>query len=121
MGIDGDFEAQFERFCQAAGVRGVRELAIFLVLGQAEVEEAIRQNKIPAEWLIFLFSRKGIDPDWVRTGRGERLVKDLPTGNARYLDGYEAKDRREKILALQSFSARELAEELLKRIRNAGL
>lgn len=58
------FEAQLERIHHAAGVRTQAELAAFLGIRQAEIANARRRSKIPAEWLITLMLVKQILPEW---------------------------------------------------------
>lgn len=63
-----------ERFFEAAGCRTQTELAKFLGIRQSSIADAKKRKAIPADWLLTLWRKKGINPDWIVTGRGARLL-----------------------------------------------
>ena len=61
-----------ERLCEAAGCRDRGELARWFRASEQDVDQAESRGVIPAEWLLDLFLIKGVNPNWVLTGRGSR-------------------------------------------------
>ena len=47
----------------------------FLGINQSAISDAKRRGTIPAEWLLTLLRGKGINPDWVLTGKGARRLR----------------------------------------------
>ena len=64
-----------QRVFEAAECRTQVELAVFLGIRQSSVADSKKRQSIPAEWLIKLLQQKGINPDWVRTGQGDKLMR----------------------------------------------
>lgn len=65
-----DFESQYRRIFEATGCHTQVELAELLGIRQSSISDAKRRRTIPAEWLLKIFDKKGISPDWIRTGVG---------------------------------------------------
>lgn len=89
------------RIYDATGTRVQKDLADVLGIGQSGVSIANRTGHIPADWLLTLMRNHGINPDWILTGEGPRLV--------RAVDDIDAS--RQTIAALRQ-QVRELSEEL---------
>ena len=70
-----DTRSPLSRVFEAASCRTQQELAAFLGVKQSTVSDAKRRDSIPAEWLITLLRKKWINPSWVMTGCGTRLLK----------------------------------------------
>lgn len=69
-----DFDSQFARIFKAAECRTQLELAEFLNIKQSSVSDAKRRQTVPSEWLVKLFEKKRINPEWLRTGIGGKFV-----------------------------------------------
>lgn len=69
-----DFDSQFARIFEAAECRTQLELAEFLNIKQSSVSDAKRRKAVPAEWLVKLFEKKRINPDWLRNGTGGKFI-----------------------------------------------
>lgn len=69
-----DFDSQFARIFEAAECRTQLELAEFLNIKQSSVSDAKRRKTVPAEWLVKLFEKKRINPEWLRSGIGGKFV-----------------------------------------------
>lgn len=67
------FYAQFQRVLEASGCRTQFELADFLGVRQAFISDAKRRQIIPDNWCMKLQETKGINPKWIKTGRGNRI------------------------------------------------
>ena len=71
---DSSFEAQYKRVFGAAGCRTQAELAEVLEIRQSSISDAKKRKAIPAEWLMKLFEKKRINPEWIRYGTGAKLL-----------------------------------------------
>ena len=69
-----DLESQFRRVFEAAECETQAQLAECLGIRQSSVSEARRRKAVPREWLLTLFQKKGINPDWITTGKEPRLL-----------------------------------------------
>ena len=74
-GPSPDFDSQYARVFQAAECRTQVELADFLEIRQSSISDAKRRKAIPSEWLIKLFDKKRINPEWLRMGIGGKFVQ----------------------------------------------
>lgn len=111
------FEAQLARIHESCGTSNLTELAVLMQARMPELTDAKRREKIPAAWLIFLLRSNGANPEWILSGCGPRRLGPLSPGATHtYADAQTERERLDKLEALRSFSARELAEELLRRI-----
>ena len=73
-----DYSSAMERIRAVTGCETQRELGRFLGINQSAISDAKRRGTIPAEWLLTLLRGKGINPDWILTGKGALLA---PGGN----------------------------------------
>ena len=73
-----DFAAAMER------IRAQRELGRFLGINQSAISDAKRRGTIPAEWLLTLLRGKGINPDWILTGKGARRLRPAEPAEAAF-------------------------------------
>ena len=116
MSEKASFEAQLARIHESCGTSSLTELAAFMRASMPELTDARRRGKIPADWLLFLLRASGINPEWILSGCGpRRLERARPEEAPIYAEAQTARERMERREALRSFSARELAEELLRR------
>ncbi|PIE68634.1 MAG: hypothetical protein CSA21_06490 [Deltaproteobacteria bacterium] len=61
-----------ERLKQAAGTTTNKGLAACLHVSPTSISNAIKLQKIPADWLISIGLETGFSVDWLVTGRGEK-------------------------------------------------
>lgn len=61
-----------QRFFEAAECRTQTELAEFLGIRQSSIADAKKRGTIPSDWLLALWRKKGVNPDWILTGQGAR-------------------------------------------------
>ena len=64
-----------DRVFEAAGCSTQAELAKFLGIRQSTIASAKKKGKIPAEWLVKLLRAKRVNPEWVVTGQGARMLQ----------------------------------------------
>ena len=72
-----------ERIQAVTGCGTQRELGRFLGINQSAISDAKRRGTIPAEWLLTLLRGKGINPDWILTGKGARTSSSRTYGEMR--------------------------------------
>lgn len=109
---DVSFEAQFMRVFEAAECKTQAALADVFEIKQSSVSDAKRRKSIPAEWLLKLFNKKCINPEWIRTGQGGKVLQAV--------DEIE----RKKIVAIKEITYRpakecttdELLAEIIRRV-----
>ncbi|WP_302737946.1 helix-turn-helix domain-containing protein [uncultured Desulfovibrio sp.] len=105
-----EFESQFRRVFEAAECRTQVELAAFLDIRQSSISDAKRRKSVPSEWLVKLFEKRRINPDWVRCGV-----------DSKYLSLADAEQNLPHIVRVmevrppQECSAQELFNELVRR------
>ena len=75
-----DFESQYRRVFESVDARTQVELAAVLDVRQSSISDAKRRKSIPAEWLVTLLDKKGIDPTWIRTGLGSKYIRHADEG-----------------------------------------
>ncbi len=70
------FAEAMHRIHEATGTRTQVEIAETLNIRQSSISDAKRRNSIPDSWLVALFDRYRLNPDWVRTGTGPQTLTD---------------------------------------------
>ena len=68
------FQDAYERILQSTGLRTQTDVAAMLGIKQSSISEAKRRGRIPNPWLMTLFSERGLNPTWIRTGEGPQYV-----------------------------------------------
>jgi len=69
-----------DRVFEAAECKTQVELAELFEIRQSSISDAKRRKSIPAEWLIKLLRLKGINPDWILAGEGEKYLAPANSG-----------------------------------------
>lgn len=67
---DTSFEAQYKRLFAAVECRTQTQLAAVLDIRQSSISDAKRRKAVPSDWLVKLFEKQRLNPEWVRTGMG---------------------------------------------------
>lgn len=62
----GTFEDIYKRILFAANCQTQMELAGILEISQSSISDAKRRQSIPSDWLIKLYDKFGVNPDWLR-------------------------------------------------------
>ena len=110
------FTSQYRRVFEAACCVTQVELAEFLGIRQSSISDAKRRQAIPAEWLLKLYDKKRINPEWVRTGTGGKTLQAVVQENGQM----ETAPLQIPIRTIQRVPARdctteELVTELVRR------
>lgn len=66
------------RIYKITGTKTQVELAEFLGVRQSAISDAKRRGSVPAKWLLTIWDKKKVSPDWVLTG--ESGESQLPPG-----------------------------------------
>lgn len=62
-----DFASQYRRVFEAAACKTRAEPAAILDIRQSAIFDAERRRAVPSDWLITLFEKKRINPEWRKT------------------------------------------------------
>ena len=111
------FDAQYRRVFEAAECKTQVELAELLEIRQSSISDAKRRESVPSEWIVKLFDKKRISPDWLRTGQGNMILGECDEEEHRIpMSAPIIKYRPAKECTTDELLA-ELASRTLKRIR----
>lgn len=80
-----DFASQYQRVLEAAECRTQAELASFLEVSQPAIAAAKRRQCVPYAWILQLYFKKGINPGWVRSGLGSKMLEALHDAEQAFL------------------------------------
>lgn len=64
------FEDVYQRIQTVTQTRTQQELAALLGICQSGIADAKRRCSIPSDWVLTLFSKLGVNPDWLLQGIG---------------------------------------------------
>lgn len=117
MTNDFDFGGALSRLGEALVFDGkVTQVKLAEALGirQSSISDAKRRNSIPSDWLLKALEVAGVDPNWIRSGRGPkyRVLSDEPSGALTYIE-IEKRIARE---LQRELTVSELMEELTCRL-----
>jgi phage repressor protein C with HTH and peptisase S24 domain len=73
--MDSHFNTFFKRVSETVGISTLAELAGILHVNRSAVTQARKKGSVPATWLLSLYKVHGLNPEWLETGRGPRLLK----------------------------------------------
>lgn len=107
---DTSFESQYRRVLEAAACRTQARLAEVLEIRQSSISDARRRKTVPSEWLATLFEKKGVNPDWIRTGTGAKCLK---AAGAKDIMPHPLKAA--EVRPVSDCSAQDLINELVRR------
>ncbi len=69
------FLEAYERIKFATGTKTQVEIAELLEIRQSSISDAKRRNSVPAEWVMKLFEKFGLNPDWIKQGVGPMYLR----------------------------------------------
>jgi phage repressor protein C with HTH and peptisase S24 domain len=76
-----DFEAIIQRVFEATGIDSQNELAQALQINRSAVTQARKKGQVPDRWLLKLYRKFGLNPEWLESGDGRSFLK-KPIGGA---------------------------------------
>ena len=69
------FEETFQRIRAVTQTRTQQELADLLGISQSSIADAKRRESIPPDWVLTLFTKLGVNPDWLLQGAGPMYLR----------------------------------------------
>ncbi len=69
------FSEAYERIKFATSTKTQVEIAELLEIRQSSISDAKRRNSVPAEWVMKLFEKFGLNPDWIKQGVGPMYLR----------------------------------------------
>ena len=70
-----DYIAAISRIQLVTGCETQQKLADFLGIRQSSIANAKKRGSIPSDWLLTLWRKKGVNPDWILTGQGAKRLR----------------------------------------------
>ena len=74
-----DFNEIIQRVFEATGIDSQNELAQALQINRSAVTQARKKGQVPDRWLLKLYRKYGLNPEWLESGEGRSFLK-KPTG-----------------------------------------
>ena len=68
------FDIFIRRAFEALKISSQNRLAILLGINRAGITQAKNKGTIPDKWILALFRKYGINPDWIETGKGKMFI-----------------------------------------------
>lgn len=68
------FENMVQRIYEATGLSSQTELAEALGVNRSAITQARKKNSFPDKWMLRLYRRFGLNPDWLESGVGPVFV-----------------------------------------------
>jgi phage repressor protein C with HTH and peptisase S24 domain len=68
------FDLFIRRAFEALQISSQNKLAIFLGINRAGITQAKKKGTVPEKWILALYRKYGINPDWIETGRGKMFI-----------------------------------------------
>jgi len=69
------FELFLKRVYTATGIHSQNDLATVLNINRSAITQAKKKDDFPAKWLLSLYRRFALNPDWIETGNGPTYLK----------------------------------------------
>ena len=76
-----DFDDIIQRVYEATGIDSQNELAQVLQINRSAVTQARKKGHVPDRWLLQLYRKFGLNPEWLENGDGVTFLK-KPTGRS---------------------------------------
>lgn len=68
------FEIFIRRAFEALKVSSQNRLAILLGINRAGITQAKKKGIVPDKWILSLYRKYGVNPDWIETGKGKIFI-----------------------------------------------
>jgi len=76
-----DFDQIIQRVFEATGIDSQNELAQALQINRSAVTQARKKGQVPDRWLLKLYRKFGLNPEWLESGNGRSYLR-KPIGGA---------------------------------------
>lgn len=71
---DTSFASQYKRIFEAADCCTQAQLAAVLEVRRSSISDALRRKIVPRTWPEKLLQKKGVNPEWIRSGTGPKYL-----------------------------------------------
>ena len=78
------FDGFIQKVCEATGFRYQNELASALGINPSAITQARKKDSIPARWILLLYRKYGLNPDWLEEGIGPAFIKSSSTNESEF-------------------------------------
>ena len=68
------FDLFIRRAFEALKISSQNKLAILLGINRAGITQAKNKGTVPDNWILELYRKYGINPDWIETGKGKMFI-----------------------------------------------
>ncbi len=68
------FDIFIRRAFEALQISSQNKLAILLGINRAGITQAKKKGTVPEKWILELYRKYGINPDWIETGKGKMFI-----------------------------------------------
>jgi phage repressor protein C with HTH and peptisase S24 domain len=69
------FESFLQRVFDATGISSQTELALALKINRSAITQARKKGSIPEKWILQLYRKFGLNPDWIEKGVGQTYLR----------------------------------------------
>jgi len=76
-----DFDQIIQRVFEATGIDSQNELAQALQINRSAVTQARKKGQVPDRWLLKLYRKFGLNPEWLEKGNGRCYLKKSLAGS----------------------------------------
>jgi len=87
------FNNFFQRVSKPLAINSLSELADILEVNRSSITQARKKDSIPANWLLELYRRYGLNPDWLESGTGPEFLRPSDSGHAAFFPVPKVKAR----------------------------
>jgi phage repressor protein C with HTH and peptisase S24 domain len=70
-----NFDAIIERVFEVTGIESQTELARVLQINRSAVTQARKKGSVPDRWLLQLYRKFGLNPEWLESGDGRAFLR----------------------------------------------
>ena len=75
-----DFDQIIQRVFEATGIDSQNELAQAMKINRSAVTQARKKGRVPERWLLKLYRKFGLNPEWLESGHGRSFLKKPNSG-----------------------------------------
>ena len=75
----GTFNEIYKRILFVANCQTQIDLAGILEISQSSISDAKRRQSVPSDWLIKLYDKFGVNPDWLREKKEPMYLRGIAT------------------------------------------
>jgi SOS-response transcriptional repressor LexA len=78
------FDTFLQRVFESTGISSQSELAAALQINRSAITQARKKGAVPGKWILQLYKKFGLNPDWVEFGHGRTFLKGNDGDDGKY-------------------------------------